>query len=136
MNAAEEIRRTLAEFGRYLDERRFVELSELFCEDGSFGQTTGRAEILSEMLGGPLATKPELFRKHATVNSTIVVSDASAEVTSDLLLFERWGEGPWDFRFGRYEDSFRQVKERWLIERRQLLWTANPIHDGNPILGV
>jgi len=136
MNPEEEIRRTLAEFGRHLDERRFVEWSELFCEDGVFGQTSGRDRILAEMLAGQLATEPRLFRKHATVNTTIVVKGTSAVVSSDLLLFERWGESSWDFRFGKYEDVFRQVSERWLIERRQLIWTANPIHDGNPVDGV
>jgi hypothetical protein len=136
MNAEEAIRRTLAEFGRYLDERRFVEMSDLFCEDGSFGATAGRAQILAEFLGGPLAKEPDLFRKHATVNSTIAVDGTSAAVASDLLLFERRGQGPWGMRFGIYEDVFREVGDRWLIEHRQLLWTANPIHDGNPILGV
>jgi hypothetical protein len=136
MTVEEEIRRTLAEFGRYLDERRFVEWSELFCEDGGFGDTKGRAQILSDMERGQLGTEPELFRKHATVNSTITVNGETATAISDMLLFERWGEGPWDFRFGRYEDTLRKVDDRWLFEHRQLLWTANPIHDGNPILGI
>lgn len=136
MSAEEEIRRTLAEFGRFLDEREWERWSELFCEDGSFGQTQARAQILAYMLTSPLATDPTLFRKHATVNSTILVDGEKAVATSDLLLFERFGEGPWDFRFGKYEDVFRHVGDRWLIEHRQLLWTANPIHDGNPILGI
>jgi hypothetical protein len=126
------IRRTLAEFGRFLDERRFEEWSELFCEDGVFGVNQGRDAVLAAMLTGELATVPELFRKHATVNSTIVIDGDGATATSDLLLFERWGEDrPWDMRFGFYEDQLRRVGDRWLIAHRQLTWTANPIEDSN-----
>lgn len=135
MSTQDEIRRTLAEFGRFLDERRFAEWSELFDEDAIFGETRGRAAILARMLEGELATKPELFRKHATVNSTIVVDGDRATAVSDLLLFERGPDDQWLMRFGLYEDTLLQAGARWLIQRRQLSWTANPIDDGNPVVG-
>jgi 3-phenylpropionate/cinnamic acid dioxygenase small subunit len=136
MTSEESIRQTLALFGRYLDERRFDEWSELFCEDGGFGTTTGRSEILSHMLTGELATIPTLFRKHATVNVTIEVDGDHATAVSDLLLFERHGTAAWDTRFGMYTDRLRRVDDRWLIAHRQLTWTANPIADGNPVAGA
>jgi 3-phenylpropionate/cinnamic acid dioxygenase small subunit len=132
----ESIRQTLARFGRLLDERRFEAWSELFCEDGGFGTTAGRSEILSRMLTGELATMSDLFRKHATVNITIEVDGDRATAESDLLLFERRAGLPWDMRFGRYTDRLRRVDDSWLIEHRQLTWTANPIDDGNPVDGV
>jgi ketosteroid isomerase-like protein len=135
VSSQDEIRRTLAEFGRFLDERRFTEWSELFTDEATFGETAGRATILAKMLEGELATQPELFRKHATVNSTILVEGDHATAVSDLLLFERETDGAWLMRFGLYEDTLRQVGDRWLIQRRQLSWTANPIDDGNPVIG-
>jgi len=124
MNDEGEIRRTLAEFGQFLDERRFDEWAQLFTEDATFMGVQPRGEILTMMLGGELATIPELFRKHVTSNAVIRLDGARAHVESDLVLFERLAEAPWIFRFGRYIDDFVR-EDRWRFHERQLIWTAN-----------
>ncbi len=126
MTAEHEIRRTIAEFAQYLDERRWVEWSELFTEQATFQHLSGRAAILAFMQGEELATMPELFRKHVTTNLVITISDADAQVDSDLVLHERLGEGPWILRMGRYTDVLVPVAGgRWRFSDRQLAWTAN-----------
>jgi 3-phenylpropionate/cinnamic acid dioxygenase small subunit len=119
-----EIRRTLAEFGQYLDQRRFEEWAALFTEDATFQHLERRQVILDFMLTEELATIPELFRKHDTTNVVITLSGDTAHVESDLVLFERLGNRPWEFRFGKYIDEFVR-EDRWLFANRQLHWTAN-----------
>jgi 3-phenylpropionate/cinnamic acid dioxygenase small subunit len=125
MNDEAEIRRTLAEFGQYLDERRFDEWSQLFAEDAIFMRLQRRDAIRSFMLGEELATMPELFRKHVTSNLVIKLEGDRAHVESDLVLFERLGGGPWILRFGKYIDDMVRDVDRWRIQERQLSWTAN-----------
>jgi 3-phenylpropionate/cinnamic acid dioxygenase small subunit len=125
MSDEDGIRRTLAAFGQCLDERRFDEWSQLFLEDAVFLHLRGRATILKFMLGEELATIPELFRKHVTENAIITVDGDRAHVESDLVLFERLGEGSWVFRFGKYLDEMTLHDGRWLFAERQLVWTAN-----------
>lgn len=125
MNDEGEIRRTIAEFGQYLDERRFEDWSQLFTEDATFEGRKDRSAILALILGAELATMPALFRKHVTSNVIINLDGDKANVVSDLVLFERLGDGPWIFRFGKYVDDMVRSGGRWLFMERQLSWTAN-----------
>jgi hypothetical protein len=126
MSADNQIRRTIAQFSQYLDERRFLEWSELFTERATFQHISGRAAILAFMRGEELATMPDLFRKHVTTNLIITFGDDEACVESDLVLHERLGKGPWILRMGKYVDRLAPSPDgRWLFADRQLSWTAN-----------
>ena len=126
MSADQQIRRTIAQFAQYLDERRFVEWSELFTADATFQQLAGRGSILAFMQADELATMPDLFRKHVTTNLIITTLAAAATAESDLILHERLGSGPWILRMGKYTDRLvRAHGGRWLFADRQLAWTAN-----------
>jgi hypothetical protein len=126
MAAESQIRRTIAQFAQYLDERRFAEWSELFTQDAVFLHLTGRSEILAFMRGGELATMPDLFRKHVTANLVITLGEHDAHVESDLVLHERLGRQPWILRMGKYiDDMVPGPGGRWLFASRQLEWTAN-----------
>jgi hypothetical protein len=126
MAAEEQIRRTIAQFAQYLDERRFAEWGELFTQDGVFQHLTGRGAILAFMRGGELATMPDLFRKHVTTNLVITLGEDAAHVESDLVLHERLGQQAWILRMGKYiDDMVPGPGGRWLFARRQLEWTAN-----------
>jgi hypothetical protein len=123
MTDEERIRRTLARFCQALDDRRFVDWTETFTEDGVFGARNGRAEILAMIQVGELATMPELVRKHTVTNAIIDVHGETAEAVSDLVMFDKVGEGPWTIRVGRYTDQLaRQADGEWLFTRRQLDW--------------
>jgi hypothetical protein len=123
------IRDTHARFCQYLDERRFGEWSELFALDGTFQGTVGRAEILAAIERGGLARRPRLLRKHVTANFIIGLDGDRARVESDLVLYEREGEGEFLVRLGKYTDRMVRTDGRWLFENRDLEWTANPLGD-------
>jgi len=126
MAAESQIRRTIARFAQYLDERRFAEWSELFTQDAVFQHLTGRGAILAFMRAEELATMPDLFRKHVTTNLIITLGANEAHVESDLVLHERLGKQPWILRMGKYiDDMVPGPGGRWLFASRQLEWTAN-----------
>jgi hypothetical protein len=120
-----EISNTLARFCRLLDDRRFTEVGELFAPLGRMGRTSGRDRIV-ELLGrGGLARTPSLFRKHLSGNVVLDVGCDTAAAESDLVMFERLGESPWELRMGVYRDALERIDGRWLFTDRQLTWTAN-----------
>jgi hypothetical protein len=130
MSADSQIRRTIAQFGQYLDERRFAEWAALFTEDAAFQHLTGgRAEIQAHMETEELARLPELYRKHAAVNPIIDIGNGAAHAETDLVLYERLGAGPWILRMGKYTDDLVPGPDGpdgpWLFANRQLAWTAN-----------
>jgi len=117
------IRNLLARFCQTLDSRQFEAWAATFTEDGVFGRYTGRAAILGMILGGELATQPELHRQHAVTNSIIDVHGDTAEATSDLSMYDRVGDGPVSVRTGRYYDRLaRQADGGWLFIERRLEW--------------
>jgi ketosteroid isomerase-like protein len=125
MTDEDSIRNTLARFCQTLDSRQFEAWAATFTPDGVFGRSNGRAAILSMILGGELATQPELRRKHTVTNAIIVVDGDTAAVTSDLVMFDQVGDTPWTIRVGRYTDQLaRQSDGSWLFTHRQLNWVA------------
>jgi 3-phenylpropionate/cinnamic acid dioxygenase small subunit len=121
MSDEEGIRRTIAEFCQFLDDRRFEDWSNLFTEAGEFQDLKGRAEILRYILGDQLATIPELKRKHTISNIIIDVSGDEATAVSDLVIFDRMGDEPWIYRVGDYTDHLVREGGRWLFAKRQLV---------------
>ena len=123
MTDADAIRNTIARFSQHLDSRRFKEWSETFTEAGVFGHYHGRAAILDMILGGELATQPDLKRQHAVTNSVIHVDGDTAVATSDLAMFDKRGAAPISVRIGRYYDRLaRQANGEWLFTERRLEW--------------
>ncbi len=119
------IRNVVARYSHCLDDRRFKEWSETFTEDGVFGNRTGRAAIYENILGGELATIPELQRRHIVTNLEIAINGDTAEVTSDLLMYDKRGDGPWTLRVGRYYDTLRRETDgEWRFTVRRLEWVA------------
>lgn len=123
MTDEDAIRNTIARFCQLLDSRRFEEWTQTFTEDGVFGQLVGRAAILAMIRGGELAMQPSLRRQHAVTNSVIDVHGETAEVTSDLAMYDRVGDAPTTIRIGRYHDRLaRQPNGEWLFTERRLEW--------------
>ena len=121
MTDADEVRNTLARFCQCLDDRRFEEFSQTFAEDGSFGERLGRAAIYEWISHAELAQRPELKRKHAVTNVIVEIQGDRATSTSDLVMFDQVGDGPWSIRLGRYTDELaRQPDGKWLILKRNL----------------
>jgi 2-iminobutanoate/2-iminopropanoate deaminase len=119
------IRNTVARYSHCLDDRRFKEWSETFTEDGVFGSRRGRAAIYENILGGELATIPQLQRRHIVTNLEVLVHGHEADAISDLLMYDKLGDAPWTLRIGRYYDKLqRQANGDWLFTERRLEWTG------------
>jgi 2-iminobutanoate/2-iminopropanoate deaminase len=121
------IRNTVARYSHCLDDRRFREWSETFTEDGVFGSRQGRAAIYENILGGELATIPQLQRRHIVTNLEVAVQGDAAEAVSDLLMYDRLGDAAWTLRVGRYYDKLRRQSDgEWLFTERRLEWNGPP----------
>ena len=124
MTDEDAIRNTIARFCQCLDSRQFEAWSRTFTDNGVFGRLNGRAAILEMILGGELATQPDLKRQHAVTNSVIDIHGDTAESTSDLTMYDRRGDAPITVRIGRYYDKLaRQPNGEWLFTERRLEWT-------------
>jgi hypothetical protein len=132
VNDHEAIRRLLARFCQLLDERRFDEWATLFAPDATFGRQTGRPAIREAIGRSQLAATPTLFRKHVTANPVIDVDENTATAVSDLLVFERSDEDPWQIRVGRYDDRLTRLDDEWTFSARHLTWTANGLSHRPP----
>jgi 3-phenylpropionate/cinnamic acid dioxygenase small subunit len=121
------IRLVLAQFIQLRDDKRFIEWSELFAEDGTF-------EYLSHVLVGRTAISENveaLLRedggKHLCANSIVEVAEdtRSAEVRSDFVKVDpledpgssRWAIGV----MGRYHDHFVREGGTWRIAHRRVI---------------
>lgn len=124
MHDEEQIRRTLAEFCVFLDERRFREWSELFTDDGVFCEHVTRAAIHTWIAGDQLATEPDLRRKHTIHNVLIDVTGDQARATADLVMYDKTGDGPWFILTGKYTDHLVRDGGKWRFKNRQLALLA------------
>ena len=122
MTDEEGIRRTIAQFSHFLDGRRFRQWADLFAENGRFNELEGREAIFDMISHAELASKPELSRKHTIENLVIDVRGDEADVASDLIMFDRMGDGPWTIRVGRYDDRMVRHSGQWLFAQRRLAW--------------
>lgn len=120
MSDHDQIRRTFAQFCQFLDDRRFEDWAGLFTEDGVFNQLHGRAAILTMIEGAELASDPDLSRKHVITNAIIDVDGDEAHSVSDLVMYDRHGDGSWTVQIGKYEDRLVRRGDRWLLADRQL----------------
>jgi SnoaL-like domain len=113
------IRRVIARFAQFVDDRRFGDIAGLFADDGvlNLGSAVlnGRSANSAYFSKGPFWTG---LQRHAAVNSVIVVSGAEASAVSDLLFFRAAEDGGVVARSGRYEDELVRVNGEWHFARR------------------
>lgn len=122
MSDYELIRQTIARNNLALDDRRYDDCLATYTSDGSIAGRTGHAAIREFMMSQDLATRPELQRRHVNTNIVAEVDGDTAEVTSDLLVYDRVDGGAWTLAVvGRYQDKLaRQADGRWLFTSRVL----------------
>lgn len=122
MSDYELICQTIARNNLALDDRRYDDCLATYTPDGTIAGRTGHAAIREFMLSQDLATRPELQRRHVNTNIVADVAGDAAEVTSDLLVYDKVGDGPWTLvAVGRYRDRLaRQSDGGWLFVSRAL----------------
>ena len=120
----EEIRRTLALYPKYVDDRDSDGFASLFAENGrihsSSGEFVGRKEI-KQFLEDLYAARPaDRQFKHLWSNSVISIDGNSAESVSDILVFECFAGHPWSMNIvARHRDKLaKQTDGRWLFTEK------------------
>jgi 3-phenylpropionate/cinnamic acid dioxygenase small subunit len=136
LEAKEEIRSLIVNYGRFLDGRDYAAYASLFAENGvwtgGFGTFEGRDAIermLSDNLGprpvaGPREPLPTL---HLVSNELIDVDGDRATAISKWFFINAGADGaPRMLLAGRYEDEFVREGGRWLIARRTAIGDIPP----------
>jgi 3-phenylpropionate/cinnamic acid dioxygenase small subunit len=121
-----EVRRLLAQYCDLMDDRRYVEWSELFAADGVWElggkQYRGPSETRAYM-DQLLKDRPQRRTRHANTNALIELDGAQGRVTSDYAMLASEPEGaPWTVvALGRYFDRvLRKADGSWQFTERRL----------------
>jgi hypothetical protein len=122
MSDYESICETIARNNLALDDRRYDDCLATYTPDGSIAGRAGHAAIREFILSQDLAKRPELQRRHVNSNLVAEVDGDTAEVISDLLVYDKVDGGTWALTaVGRYQDRLaRQTDGRWLFTSREL----------------
>jgi hypothetical protein len=118
----EGIQQTIARNNLALDDRRFEDCIATYTPDGTIAGHTGHDAIRAFILSQDLAVRDDLERRHVNTNILIEVQGDQAEAISDLLVYDKVGDGPWRLvTVGRYRDRLaRQADGGWLFTSREL----------------
>jgi 3-phenylpropionate/cinnamic acid dioxygenase small subunit len=119
------IRELLHEYCYRLDQHRFVELAELFTEDGEwitpYARAKGRAEMAALWRRVVPAKGEGPGRLHYVMNTIISIHGVQAEARSNYLVVLQMPDGLAPSVCGTYSDVLRKDEGAWRIERRELI---------------
>lgn len=128
MNDVEQIRRVLAQYCQLMDDRRYVEWSQLFAPDAVWAlggrEHRGPAEMQAYM-DRLRADNPDRRTKHLCTNVALVlaVDGQTASATSDYVMLAHTPGQPWQIASGgRYLDRLarREPEGTWQFSERIL----------------
>ena len=125
----EQVRRLVAEYCQFLDDRRLDEWTALFAPDGLWvlgeREFRGRAEMRAYM-DRLAAERPTWRTRHLCTNVLVELDADRGRVTSDLTMLTKTGDAPWSVTsIGRYADRVERSsdRDRWqFTERRLATW--------------
>jgi len=126
LEAREQIRELMHNYGRYLDERNFTAFAGLFAETESEyvsgNQTARGAHAIGAMLQEIITANPSGFKSpnfHIFFNETIDVSGDRARAFSQSAYIVPGVNGnPEMVFFATYDDMFVREQGRWKFKRR------------------
>ena len=126
LEAREQIRELMHNYGRFLDQRDFMAFAGLFLETGSEyvsgGQTVSGAAAIGKMLEGIFAANPSGLKSpnyHVFFNETIDVEGDKATAFSQSAFIVPGEDGsPSMVFFASYDDVFVVENGKWKFKRR------------------
>lgn len=114
------VQQTIAAHAQAQDDGRTEEIVALYCSDGllvvpGMGSYQG-TEVLRETWE---AWKPRQSQRHMSSNVVVTEwTDDTAKARTDVVFFQKSGDG-WNVGIvARYHDEFRRVADAWLISQR------------------
>lgn len=126
LEAREQIRQLMHDYGRYLDERNFSAFADLFTQDDSEyvsgGQTVTGGAAIGTMLEEIFAANPSGLKSpnfHVFFNENINVDGNRATAFSQSAFIVPGDSGePRIIFFATYDDVFTRVNGEWKFKRR------------------
>ena len=119
LEAREEIRQLLMDYGRFVDQRDFASFSELFAKNdgewiGGFGRARG-SKAIRELMESNLGTgAPKTYSCHLFSNEMINVNgDKATAITKWIFVVPGESNRPQMFFLGHYEDTMIREDGRW-----------------------
>ena len=115
-----------ARYGQLVDDRRFEDLGELFCEDAVWEADPIRFEGRAAIVAGFEQIEPPEpgMVKHLTFAPVIAWADAIA------LTVGKPGEVSTVVAVGRYHDVLRKEGGCWRFAHRVFVYSQQPLPDG------
>jgi 3-phenylpropionate/cinnamic acid dioxygenase small subunit len=121
------MRRLLAQYCQLMDDRRYVEWSQLFADDGVWelgGHAYRGPTETQAFMDQLLRDRPHRHTKHVNTNLVIELDGAQGRVTSDYVMLASEPDGsPWTIvATGRYFDRVvqRADDQGWQFAERRL----------------
>jgi hypothetical protein len=127
LEAREEIRQLLMDYGRFLDQRDFASFSQLFAEKtgewiGGMGKAVGSQAIrklMEDTIGKNTNAAVSSPNRHLFTNEVIQVNgDKASAMTKWIFVIQSDAARPQLFYLGHYEDSIVRENGRWKFLRR------------------
>lgn len=140
----DDIRKTKMLYSALMDAGRIDELAEIFtedavCEFGPFGVWNGREEIRTNYAKVDRDNHGSLkfYAMHSTTNHWVDITGPDTAVGRSYLLdfvTEKPADGQPIVVLGLYDEKYRKVDGRWLIEHCALhfLWPNKETPEGFP----
>jgi hypothetical protein len=137
LEAREEIRQLLMDYGRFLDQRDFASFSQLFAEKngewiGGMGKATGPLAIrklMEDTIGKNSNAAISAPNCHLFSNEVIHVNgDKASATTKWIFVVQSDTARPQLFYLGHYEDSIVRENGRWKFLRR-VVYGDIPVDD-------
>lgn len=129
LTPAEQIRRTIVEYGQFIDDRKLDAWLELYCHDAVHEINEGRHEGRAQLRAFMEAAFARIGNlRHIMLGSSIHVVGESATATTDWMTFRRAADGtPAVASVGRWDDTLRVEDGRWrFAHRRGSRWAGAP----------
>jgi uncharacterized protein (TIGR02246 family) len=126
MTDSELIGQAQARYAQAVDDRDVEGQVDLFTDDGSYisavtGKHAGRPAV-RKAIEEIFANQPVDRRtEHLFGKSVITIEGDRAQMTTDVVVYERFGEGPWQlFCINRHTDQLVRWGDTWLFQEKRV----------------
>jgi ketosteroid isomerase-like protein len=123
-----------ARYGQLVDDRRFADLGELFCQDAVWEADPIRFEGRAAIVAGFEQIEPPEpgMVKHLTFSPVIEGDGDEVRAWADAIALTvgKPGEASTVVAVGRYHDVLRKEGDRWRFAHRVFVYSQQPLPEG------
>ncbi|MCK8489918.1 nuclear transport factor 2 family protein [Paenibacillus sp. MBLB2552] len=135
----EQIKQVKARYFRYVDEKKWTDLANLFTDDAKIiadgAEYPGGGPAFAKMIGDLVGDAPTVHHGHMPEIEIIDKDNAKAVwAMEDLLTFpDKKGSPPGHNGYGQYHETYRKVNGVWKISSMELTrFRMDPLKNWDP----